>query len=237
MNELRIFENSEFGEIRTTEINNVPYFCMVDICKALGLEQVSRAKERLNNDGVTTSKVIDSLGRVQEANFINESNMYKLIFQSRKDSAERFTEWVTSEVLPSIRRTGSYQKPLSALELLKLQGEAIIEVNDKIKSVSKDLEEFKEDMPLFAIECQKITYAVCKRGINAMGGKESNSYKDSSIRAKVYSDIHRDVKNQFGVTSYKAIKRSQCDLAISIIDSYELPLRLIEEIRSCNRGV
>lgn len=90
--ELQIFSNSEFGEIRTITKDDEPMFCLADVCKALELEQVSRVKARLKTDGVTTSKVIDRLGREQEATFINESNLYKTIFQSRKESAERFTE-------------------------------------------------------------------------------------------------------------------------------------------------
>ena len=105
--ELQIFNNSEFGQIRTVIVDSEPMFCLADVCRALELEQVSRVKARLKTDGVTTSKVIDRLGREQEAAFINEANRYKTIFQSRKDSAERFTDWVTSEVLPSIRKTGS----------------------------------------------------------------------------------------------------------------------------------
>ena len=108
MNELQIFNSSEFGQIRTVIINDEPMFCLADVCKALELEQVSRVKSRLKEDGVTTSKVIDSLGREQSATFINESNLYKTIFQSRKESAERFTDWVTSDVLPTIRKHGMY---------------------------------------------------------------------------------------------------------------------------------
>lgn len=108
MNELKIFENAEFGQVRTVQLNNKPYFCMVDICKSLDISNISQAKTRLKEDGVISNEVIDSLGRKQQANFINESNMYKLIFQSRKDSAERFTDWVTMEVLPAIRKHGAY---------------------------------------------------------------------------------------------------------------------------------
>lgn len=109
MNELRFFTNSEFGTIRTTySVDDEPYFCMGDVCRALDIKNVSDAKTRLKEDGVVTSEVIDSLGRKQKANFISESNMYKLIFQSRKESAERFTDWVTSEILPSVRKHGIY---------------------------------------------------------------------------------------------------------------------------------
>lgn len=108
MQELQIFKNSEFGEVRTKVINNEPYFSLNDICRILEINNPSQAKTRLNKDGVISNEVIDSMGRTQQANFINESNLYKLIFQSRKSEAERFADWVTSEVLPSIRKHGAY---------------------------------------------------------------------------------------------------------------------------------
>lgn len=108
MNELQIFKNSQFGEIRTKVLNNEPYFSLNDVCRILEINNPSQAKTRLNKDGVISNEVIDSMGRTQQANFINESNLYKLIFQSRKSEAERFADWVTSEVLPSIRKHGAY---------------------------------------------------------------------------------------------------------------------------------
>lgn len=108
MNDLQIFKNSEFGEVRTKVINNEPYFSLNDVCRILEINNPSQAKTRLNKDGVISNEVIDSMGRTQQANFINESNLYKLIFQSRKSEAEKFADWVTSEVLPSIRKHGAY---------------------------------------------------------------------------------------------------------------------------------
>lgn len=108
MNELQIFKNKDFGEVRTSIINNEPYFNLNDVCRVLEINNPSQAKTRLNGDGVISNEVIDNIGRRQQANFINESNLYKLIFQSRKPEAERFADWVTSEVLPTIRRHGVY---------------------------------------------------------------------------------------------------------------------------------
>ena len=108
MQELRVFESAEFGEVRTVEIDGAPWFCLTDICRVLGLKNSRDAKTRLREDGVGSTDVIDALGRAQTADFINESNMYKLVFQSRKPEAERFSDWVTSEVLPSIRQHGAY---------------------------------------------------------------------------------------------------------------------------------
>lgn len=128
-------------------------------------------------------------------------------------------------------------KPLSALDQLRLQSEAIMEVDEKVEAINKDLQDFKQDMPLLAVECDRITTAVHKRGVDALGGKNSNAYKNSSLRGKVYQDIHRELKRQFGVSTYKAIKRSQCDLAVSIVDEYELPIVLMEQINDCNAQI
>lgn len=102
-----VFNNEEFGEIRTVIIENEPMFCLSDVCKALGLTQPSKVKERLNEKGVSSIPTLTAGGE-QKLLYINESNLYKTIFQSRKESAERFTGWVTSEVLPCIRKNGIY---------------------------------------------------------------------------------------------------------------------------------
>lgn len=109
MKAIKIFENAQFGQIRTSVAENgEPLFCLADVCRALGLEQSHRVKPRLQQNGVTTITVIDSMNREQKANFITEPNLYKCIFQSRKKEAEQFQDWVCGEVLPSIRKSGGY---------------------------------------------------------------------------------------------------------------------------------
>ncbi len=108
MKEIQIFKNEQFGEIRVKDNNGQPWLCLNDVCRILEISNSRDCKSRLNQDGVVITDTIDSLGRTQQANFINESNLYKVIFQSRKPEAEKFTEWVTSEVLPSIRKHGAY---------------------------------------------------------------------------------------------------------------------------------
>lgn len=108
MNELQIFNNEKYGAIRTSIINNEPYFMLADVCRVLEIKNSRDVLTRLNKHGVGITDVIDNLGRTQQATFINESNLYKLAFTSRKKEAEEFTEWVTSEVLPSIRKHGIY---------------------------------------------------------------------------------------------------------------------------------
>lgn len=107
---LKIFENANFGEIRVAGTRENPLFCLADICRVLEL-QVTPTKNRLKQDGVSLIKVIDSLGREQEATFVNEQNLYKVIMRSDKPQAEPFQDWVCGEVLPSIRKLGSYSVP------------------------------------------------------------------------------------------------------------------------------
>lgn len=107
MNELQIFKNREFGSVRTVVVNNEPMFCLADVCKALGISNVGNVKNRLSSKGICSMDTLTN-GGTQTLLYINESNLYKTIFQSRKQSAERFTDWVTSEILPSIRKHGVY---------------------------------------------------------------------------------------------------------------------------------
>lgn len=117
MEQLQIFSNEEFGEIRTVVINNEPVFCLSDICKALEMSNPTMVAQRLDEDERTKL----DLGRQGETNFITESGLYAVILRSDKPNAKKFRKWVTSEVLPSIRKNGGYiagQETLSDDELL-----------------------------------------------------------------------------------------------------------------------
>ncbi|WP_270386891.1 Bro-N domain-containing protein [Blautia hansenii] len=108
MSELKIFENKEFGQVRIVMIDGEPWFCLADICRALELTNPAMVKTRLNEKGINSIDTLTKRGN-QKLLYVNEANLYKTIFQSRKESAERFTDWVTSDVLPSIRKTGKYE--------------------------------------------------------------------------------------------------------------------------------
>ena len=149
MNELKIFNNEEFGSVRTITKDNEPMFCLADVCRALELEQVSRVKSRLKEDGVTNSKVIDRLGREQEATFINESNLYKVIFHSRKPSAERFTDRVTDEVIPSIRKNGGYIANQEKMTPEQIVANALIVAQNIIIQKDRQIEEMKPKAEFF----------------------------------------------------------------------------------------
>lgn len=234
MNELQIFKNVEFGEVRTVTINKEPWFVGKDVATALGYERTADAiRQHVESDDKGVGE-IQTPGGIQNMTIINESGLYALIFGSKLESAKRFKHWVTSEVLPSIRKTGGYQKPVSALAQLRLTQQAILEVDEKIAAVDEDLQNFKKDMPILGVEESRITIAVKKKGVECLGGKKSEAYKDRSLRGKVYSDIYGQLKREFGVDTYKAIQRRNCDRAVSVINEYQLPIVLKEEIDDCN---
>lgn len=141
MNEVKIFNSKEFGDVRTVTINGEPWFVGKDVAEILGYSNTRKAladhvdgEDKL--DGVT---IRDSIGREQSPVFINESGLYALIFGSKLESAQRFKHWVTSEVLPAIRKTGSYQAP-QGKELLAL---AVLEAQKTIEAQSKAIERMK----------------------------------------------------------------------------------------------
>ena len=106
-NNIQIFNNEELGTIRIMGTPDAPLFCLGDVCKMLGLRQ-GHVRERLDDGVVSTEPILDSLGREQVANFVTEDGLYDVILDSRKPEAKRFRKWVTSEVLPTIRKHGAY---------------------------------------------------------------------------------------------------------------------------------
>lgn len=231
MNDLQIFNNEEFGKVRTALVNEEPMFCLIDICKALEIKNATDVAKRLDEDELTR---LNLGSRAGETNFITESGLYAVILRSDKPNAKKFRKWVTSEVLPSIRKTGSYNKPMTTAEKIHLPAQGNEELNLKVDKVEAEVKELKDTMPLLAVDCDLITKAVKTKGVEVLGGKDSNSYKDRSLRSRVYADIHREVKRQFGVTTYKAIKRNQCEKAVAFVRNYNVPFVLQEEISESN---
>ena len=125
MSNLTVFKNQDFGEIRTTLINNQPYFCLADVCRILDIKNARDCRKRLKDKGVASTDTLTE-GGLQAMIFVDESNLYRCIFQSRKSEAEKFQDWVTEEVLPEIRKTGSYSLvPKSYAEALRLYADEV----------------------------------------------------------------------------------------------------------------
>lgn len=149
MNELQIFNSEEFGDIRTVTINNEPWFVGKDVAVSLGYKDTSDALKKHVEDEDKLTRCFADSGQNRQMYIINESGLYALIFGSRLESAKRFKHWVTSEVLPAIRKNGSYQLAPQGEELLAL---AVIEAKKTIDSL-KDQCKFLGDQ---VIEQQQI---------------------------------------------------------------------------------
>ena len=140
MDNVQIFQSNEFGNIRTSTINGEIWFVGKDVATALGYTKARNAiSAHVKKDDALKRGTIDSLGRTQETIYINESGLYALIFGSKLESAERFKHWVTSEVLPTLRKTGSYGMP-QGKELLAL---AVIEAQKTIEEKDKEIERMR----------------------------------------------------------------------------------------------
>ena len=225
MNELQIFNSSEFGQIRTVIINDEPMFCLADVCRILEIKNSRDCKSRLKEDGVVTTDIIDSLGRKQNATFINESNLYKTIFQSRKESAERFTDWVTSEVLPTIRKTGSYQKPLTQQEMMRIQLGMIDDHEDRISNL-------ENTMTIDYGQQRVLEDTVNKTVIDVLGGKGSCAYKQ--VGKKVFAECNRDLKNYFNVNARNNIPKLKFDEAVEYAKNWKPCTNTMMLINNCN---
>ena len=130
MNELQIFNNPEFGSVRTVTKDNEPMFCLSDICKALEIKNATDVAKRLEEDEVTRLNLGSQSG---ETNFVTESGLYAVILRSDKPNARKFRKWVTSEVLPSIRKNGGYIAGQETLSDEELMAKALLVANNKIK--------------------------------------------------------------------------------------------------------
>lgn len=108
------------------------------------------------------------------------------------------------------------------------------ELKAEVDSIREDLESLKMDLPILPIEADKITEAVRKKGVAVLGGKQSNAYNNRGLRQRLYNNLYSNLKYNFGVKSYKSIKRSQCDKAIEVIQKYEPPFFLAQQIESVN---
>lgn len=222
MNDLTVFQNPEFGELRTAEHNGETWFCLADICKPLGI-RAKDCKLRLKKDGVDTIDLTDAMGRMQGTLFVNEGNLYRAIFQSRKPEAERFTDWVTEEVLPSIRKTGRYEnRPMTVAENLAAQAQLLVEQEKRIERIEQRVEtaltaiarpsadtwvpDMAEAMKRYC-QATGLTEPVGRGRLYAMLDREANCSTDARLRRlrARQKEIGKRYKDYMALTKLEAI--------------------------------
>lgn len=233
------------NELQITEFKNIRVLTTQQIAEAYGTDaQVITNNFNRNKDRYLEEKHFICLkgNELKEFRAKNQNdvlpNANKLYLWTEKGaflhakSLNTDEAWAVYENL--VDTYFNRKKPLTALEQLQLTQQAVLEVKEQVDIVSKDLQDFKNDMPLLAVECEKITRAVKNKGVEVLGGRRSEAYRNNSLRSKVYRDIHSEVRRQFGVNTYKALKRNVCDKVIAWIEDYQLPLVLKEEVNDFN---
>lgn len=145
-----IFKNENLGEVRVIFIDNEPLFCLSDICKALALTNptmvLNAIKSEFDDDLSQTYPIIDNLGRKQNATFVTEPQLYFVLMRSDKAEAKEFRKWINTEVLPSIRKTGSYnQKALSQIEILQSSIAILAEQEKRVNLLENKTEDLHKE--------------------------------------------------------------------------------------------
>lgn len=209
MNELQIFENSNFGSVRTVIIDNEPWFVASDICKALGLSNPTMAAQRLDED----EKAKFNLGLSGGAtNCVNEYGLYNLTLASHKKEAKDFKRWITHEVIPSIRQTGGYQKPLSQIDMMRIQLGMIDDHENRIVNL-------ENNMTLDYGQQRVLEDTVNKTVIDVLGGKNSGAYKE--LGKKVFAECNRDLKHYFNVNARNNVPKKRFDEAVEYAKNWK----------------
>lgn len=221
MNDLTVFQNSEFGEIRTVEENGEVLFCGTDVARALGYVNPRDAVGRRCRGVVKRDAYTNK--RRQEMTFIPESDLYRLVFGSKLPSAERFVDWVTEEVLPSIRKTGRYEnRPMTVAENLAAQAQLLVEQEKRIERIEQRVEtaltaiarpsadtwvpDMAEAMQRYC-EAKGLSVPAGKGRLYAMLDREANCSTDARLRRLRVrqKEIGKRYKDYMALTKLDAI--------------------------------
>lgn len=232
MTDIQIFNNPEFGSIRTIEQNGEPWFVGKDVAEALGYSNASKAladhvdeQDKLNNESLV------SLGQ-RGGWLINESGLYSLCFSSKLEGAKKFKRWVTSEVLPSIRKTGNYMMPKLSKEM-----QALFLLDQRTVQQEQRITALESSMVVDYGQQQALKNAVNRVVMHALGGKDAPAYLDKSTRDKVYSECNRDIQNWFRVNSRNNIPSKRFDEAVEYIQRWKPSTNTVMMIQQANEQI
>lgn len=233
MNELQVFKNEEFGEVRSLTLNDEPWFVGKDVADILGYTNSRKAiSDHVDDEDKGVTKC-DTLGGKQDLTIINESGLYSLILSSKLPTAKKFKRWVTSEVLPAIRKTGGYQIPDNPMDALKLMFEAQTQTNDKVEHIQEDVKELKDNKLLNPGQYNYLGTQIRKRV------REIKEVRKLDLTAKqnskLYSFINRDLNKYVGIRTRSQFKEKDFEKALNFISEWDLSytdLKIIEEMES-----
>ncbi|MFR4990965.1 MAG: BRO family protein [Turicibacter sp.] len=235
MEELQIFNNEEFGNVRILVIDNEPWFVGKDVAEALGYKNVRDSLARhIDSDDKRDGVVIhDSMGREQKPIIINESGLYSLILSSKLESAKKFKHWVTSEVLPTLRKTGSYAKvPTDPRELLMLTIKAHEQTAQRVDVLEEKVSSLEKSTTIDSSQQYTLEKIAKATVIRTLGGIDSRAYQ--LMNRKIFSNIWRDYKNYFKLGSYRDTLKTEFENAKEYLESWSPEVNISLKIKEYN---
>lgn len=202
----QIFSKENLGSVRTILADNEVWVCAKDVCDILEIKNVTQAVQRLDED----ERSMFNIGRQGNTNFINESGLYALIVRSDKKEAKPFRKWITSEVIPAIRKTGSYSKPMTIEDMIIIQANEMKSVKHRIEIVENKVD---NEIRIDQSEQRKLQKAINIRVYQRLDVINAE-------KRLMFPAIHRDVKDRFGVASYRDIKRKDLTEALAYVQNW-----------------
>ena len=231
MNELQIFQNQEFGEVRSLVINNEPWFVGKDVAEALGYAKPTDAvRKQVEEDDRGVSN-LETPGGKQNLVIINQSGLYSLILSSKLPNAKKFKRWVTSEVLPALRKAGRYEIPSDPMGALKLMFEAQTQTNEKVAVCDKRITELEENKLLNPGEYNYISRAIKKKVKQVKSELNMNLIQKQT--SQIYRSINRDLNCFIGIKTRSQFKAKDFDKALDFIENWQLSYtdkKIIEQL-------
>ena len=234
MNELQIFQNKEFGEVRSLVINNEPWFVGKDVAEALGYGEGKSLNNAVAKHVDDEDKGVTEMmtpGGKQNITIINESGLYALVFGSKLPSAKKFKHWVTSEVLPALRKAGRYEIPSDPMGALKLMFEAQTQTNEKVAVCDKRITELEENKLLNPGEYNYISRAIKKKVKQVKSELNMNLIQKQT--SQIYRSINRDLNCFIGIKTRSQFKAKDFDKALDFIENWQLSYtdkKIIEQL-------
>lgn len=233
MNELQIFQNKEFGEVRSLVINNEPWFVGKDVAEALGYKNSKNAVPTHVDEEDKLSTQIEYTGQKRNVTVINESGLYSLILSSKLPNAKKFKRWVTSEVLPTLRKTGSYAKaPTDPRELLKLTIEAHEQTAQRVDVLEEKVSSLEKSTTIDSSQQYTLEKIAKATVIRTLGGIDSRAYQ--LMNRKIFSNIWRDYKNYFKLGSYRDTLKTEFENAKEYLESWSPEVNISLKIKEYN---
>ena len=219
MNELTIF-NFENNDVRTQVINDEPWFVGKDVAEILGYERPTKAiSDHVDEEDRDEVPIQDSIGRMQNTPIINESGLYSLVFKSQLPSAKKFKRWVTSEVLPAIRKTGSYKMPKDPMDALRLMFQATEQTQEKVNQVDARVIYLEQNVKLEPGEYTYIGKSISRKVYQI--GKERAYSMNKQQKEELFKAINKEIAEITGVGTRTQLRQKDYKKVIEFIDDWE----------------